>query len=101
MELKIFFYFLKRKIKKTYLIIKNKIILYYFHLFYERLKNKVLDINIIFNIYLKTLKINEKHFKFKIGFYFIKYKTIFKNCFLKLFLKIITKLGLSYFFLGQ
>ena len=44
--------------KKTYLIIKNKIILYYFHLFYEILKNKVLDINIIFNIYLKTLKIN-------------------------------------------
>ena len=70
------------------------------------IKNKILNIKIIFKIYLKTLKISLKHFKFSNRFlYYINQKIIFKNYFLKLFLIIVTKQGSSlhsiFFFFSQ
>ena len=42
------------------------------------IKNKILNIKIIFKIYLKTLKISLKHFKFSNRFlYYINQKIIF------------------------
>ena len=52
------------------------------------IKNKTINVKIIFKTYLKILKI----FIFSNKFLFIQlYKTVFKNYFLKLFLKIIIK----------
>ena len=46
------------------------------------IKNKDLDVKIIFKIYLKILKISQKNFKFKDKFLFYK---ISNNSFQKLF----------------
>ena len=47
------------------------------------IKNKALDIKIIFKIYLKILKINQKYFVFPNKLLF--YKTLYKNYSQKLF----------------
>ena len=54
------------------------------------IKNKGQDIKIIFKIYLRTLKINYKYFRFQTNFCFIKYhKKVFKICSQKFFFTII------------
>ena len=50
------------------------------------IKNKVLDIKIIFNVYLKILKIGLKHFRFLNRLFFLQKS---KNSFQKLFSKTI------------
>ena len=55
------------------------------------IKNKILDIRIIFKTYLKQLKTGKFFFlSFQINFCSIKYqRTNFQNCFQKLFFKTI------------
>ena len=56
------------------------------------IKNKVLDIKIIFKIYLKILKINLKYSKFSNRLLFYKtLKNSLKKCSRKLFFKTILK----------
>ena len=52
------------------------------------IKNKVLKIKVI----LKTYKTSQEHFKFSNSFHSTKHqKTVFKNYFLEVFLKILPK----------
>ena len=56
------------------------------------IKTKTLHIKIISKTYLKIFKISLKYFRFQIRLLFYKYhKTVFKNYFLQLFFKTITK----------
>ena len=56
------------------------------------IKNKVLKIKVIFETYLKTYKTSQEHFKFSNSFHSTKHqKTVFKNYFLEVFLKILPK----------
>ena len=60
------------------------------------IKNKTLDVKNIFKTYLKILKTSLKYLSSQTNFCFTKhYKTIFKNYFLELFFKTITKQGLK------
>ena len=52
---------------------------------YIMIKNKVIDINIIFETYLKILKIGKTLLSFQMDFCFTKHYTILKNYFLELF----------------
>ena len=49
------------------------------------IKNKAIDINIIFETYLKILKIGKTLLSFQMDFCFTKHYTILKNYFLELF----------------
>ena len=56
------------------------------------IKNKILDIKIIFKPYLKLLKTDLKYFRFLNKFFFTKHQiVVFKNCSQKLFFKSIFK----------
>ena len=80
---KLFFVFCYQKIENkvflfsiVFLEFFNKIIIQT----YIMIKNKVVDIKIIFKTYLKILKVGSKHFRFQTYFYSTKHqRTIFKN----------------------
>ena len=73
---------------------------------YIMIKNKILDIKIIFRTYLKWFKTDKSILDFQTNFYSTKIKkqfskTVLKNYFLKLFSKTVTKQTLHFFYLNK